>query len=117
MFSFFYSSLHDHSDAHCFLKVLDGRLKETQFAWPSESDPEKPLEPIATRFQETNEVAYMNGMINCHLCIKQQQADKNVKSHSHIISFVTKKEKLSKLCTVNAQISALLHKGEANNFS
>ena len=78
MFSFLYSSIHDHADAHCFLKVLDGRLKETQFAWPSESDPEKPLEPIATRFQETNEVAYINGMINnyCHLCINNNKPTK-----------------------------------------
>ena len=28
------SSVHDHSDAHCFVKVLDGRLKETMFDWP-----------------------------------------------------------------------------------
>ena len=28
------SSVHDHSDAHCFVKVLEGRLKETMFDWP-----------------------------------------------------------------------------------
>jgi len=60
----FCSSIHDHADAHCFLKVLDGRLKETQYPWPSESEsePEKPLEPTASRFYETNEVNYINGM-------------------------------------------------------
>lgn len=29
------SSVHDHSDAHCFVKVLDGQLKETMFNWPT----------------------------------------------------------------------------------
>jgi cysteine dioxygenase len=29
------SSIHDHSDAHCFVKVLDGELKETMFSTPS----------------------------------------------------------------------------------
>lgn len=58
----FCSSIHDHADAHCFLKVLDGRLKETQYPWPSESEPEKPLEPTSSRFYETDEVNYINGM-------------------------------------------------------
>ena len=59
---FCFSSIHDHADAHCFLKVLDGRLKETQFAWPSKSEPEKPLEPTGSRLYKTNEVNYINGM-------------------------------------------------------
>lgn len=57
-----FSSIHDHADSHCFLKVLDGRLKETQFPWPSESEPEKPIEPKGSRFYETNEVNYINGL-------------------------------------------------------
>merc|ERR1712154_625353 len=28
------SSIHDHADADCFVKVLDGQLMETRFAWP-----------------------------------------------------------------------------------
>jgi cysteine dioxygenase len=32
------SSVHDHSDAHCFVKVLDGALKETMFEWPAGAD-------------------------------------------------------------------------------
>lgn len=61
-----FSSIHDHADSHCFLKVLDGRLKETQFPWPSESEPEKPLEPTGSRFYETNEVNYINGLFTYH---------------------------------------------------
>ncbi|EDL09971.1 cysteine dioxygenase 1, cytosolic, isoform CRA_d [Mus musculus] len=28
------SSIHDHTDSHCFLKLLQGNLKETLFDWP-----------------------------------------------------------------------------------
>ncbi|KAG7281504.1 hypothetical protein CRUP_012447, partial [Coryphaenoides rupestris] len=28
------SSIHDHTDSHCFMKLLQGQLKETLFAWP-----------------------------------------------------------------------------------
>lgn len=41
--------------------MLDGRLKETQFPWPSESEPEKALQPTGSRFYETDEVNYING--------------------------------------------------------
>lgn len=30
------SSIHDHADAHCFVKNLDGTLKETRYSWPEE---------------------------------------------------------------------------------
>ncbi|NXL08162.1 CDO1 dioxygenase, partial [Mesembrinibis cayennensis] len=28
------SSIHDHSDSRCFMKILQGNLKETLFEWP-----------------------------------------------------------------------------------
>ncbi|KAG0328803.1 hypothetical protein BGZ99_004467 [Dissophora globulifera] len=28
------SAIHDHSGAHCIMKILDGELKETQYDWP-----------------------------------------------------------------------------------
>lgn len=27
-------SIHDHTDAHCFVKILDGALVETKYEWP-----------------------------------------------------------------------------------
>jgi Cysteine dioxygenase type I len=32
--SFYYSPIHDHSNAHCLVKVLDGAITETQYNWP-----------------------------------------------------------------------------------
>ncbi|KAI9591302.1 RmlC-like cupin domain-containing protein, partial [Syncephalis fuscata] len=28
------SAIHDHSDSHCIMKILDGELQEEQFEWP-----------------------------------------------------------------------------------
>lgn len=30
------SNIHDHTDSHCFVKILDGTLRETRFDWPKE---------------------------------------------------------------------------------
>ncbi|KAK7069922.1 Cysteine dioxygenase, partial [Halocaridina rubra] len=30
------STIHDHADAHCFMKVLSGSLNEVRFEWPNE---------------------------------------------------------------------------------
>ncbi|KAH6931670.1 hypothetical protein HPB50_026707 [Hyalomma asiaticum] len=32
------SSIHDHADSHCFMKVLAGTLKEVRFDWPQSKD-------------------------------------------------------------------------------
>ena len=70
------SSIHDHTDSHCFVKVLDGTLLETRFAWPngtshppSQSAEEEEIDgavndaPLAEIGQETykrNGVTYIN---------------------------------------------------------
>ncbi|ESO10350.1 hypothetical protein HELRODRAFT_187713 [Helobdella robusta] len=32
------SSIHDHSSADCFVKMLDGELEETMYHWPTEEE-------------------------------------------------------------------------------
>jgi len=32
------SSIHDHADSHCCMKILEGELKETMYEWPKEKD-------------------------------------------------------------------------------
>lgn len=81
------SSIHDHADSHCFLKVLDGRLKETQFPWPSESEPEKPIEPKGSRFYETNEVNYINDSIGLHRVENVSHTDTAASLHVYIPAF------------------------------
>ncbi|GFY56778.1 cysteine dioxygenase type 1 [Trichonephila inaurata madagascariensis] len=61
------SSIHDHADSHCFMKVLDGKLCEVRFAWPSDSEEdEKEMEIIQETHLKTNEVTYMNDSLGLH---------------------------------------------------
>jgi len=39
------SAIHDHGDAHCFLKVLKGSLMEVKFAFPSSETSISHMEP------------------------------------------------------------------------
>jgi len=70
------SAVHDHADAHCFMKMMDGTLNEIRFAWPksasatdsseiqSENTNEEivqGLEKIGSTLLETNAVVYING--------------------------------------------------------
>ncbi|KAF9401191.1 Cysteine dioxygenase [Podila epigama] len=81
------SAIHDHSGAHCIMKVLDGELKETLYEWPEKilteadhpdsglgsdhSDDESRLKPCAmTIKKETilhcNETTYMSDQLGLH---------------------------------------------------
>lgn len=65
------SSIHDHSDSHCFMKMLQGQLTETKFEFPcsgDENDSNNNQQYTASELQEigktsvsTNEVCYING--------------------------------------------------------
>lgn len=56
-----YSSIHDHTDSHCFLKMLQGNLKETLFAWPDKKSNE--MIKKSERTLRENQCAYINGNI------------------------------------------------------
>jgi len=57
------SSIHDHSNSHCFMKCLDGELVETKYEWPSNSDQTNEKEMIVKTKTELkrNQVCYING--------------------------------------------------------
>lgn len=75
------SAIHDHADAHCFMKMLKGELQEIRYAWPTNSisseqcptadigtnedqsmeyDGEE-LQEISRSTMETDGVCYING--------------------------------------------------------
>ncbi|KAM6954277.1 cysteine dioxygenase type 1 [Aplochiton taeniatus] len=59
------SSIHDHTDSHCFMKLLQGQLKETLFEWPDR----KPLGSMVQKSQrllQENQCAYINDSIGLH---------------------------------------------------
>lgn len=73
------STIHDHADSHCFMKVLKGGLTEIKYSWPQEAliaslEPscvsssqkdeenfEQELQEISRSSMNTNEVFYING--------------------------------------------------------
>ncbi|KAM9252797.1 cysteine dioxygenase type 1 isoform 2-T2 [Dugong dugon] len=59
-----YSSIHDHTDSHCFLKMLQGNLKETLFAWPDKKSNE--MIKKSERILRENQCAYINDSIGLH---------------------------------------------------
>lgn len=62
---YIYSSIHDHTDSHCFLKMLQGNLKETLFAWPDKKSNE--MIKKSERTLRENQCAYING--NTLFCV------------------------------------------------
>lgn len=58
------SSIHDHADSHCFMKMLTGCLKETQYSWPCAS--EGAMESIGSNTYYCDEVTYINDSIGLH---------------------------------------------------
>lgn len=71
------STIHDHADSHCFMKVLKGALTEIKYSWPNETsitnlEPvsghekdgknyEHELQEISRSSMNSNEVFYING--------------------------------------------------------
>jgi len=57
------STIHDHSDSHCFMKMLDGSLTEILYNWPTEEEKKSgaTMEPVRNIRLKTGSVAYING--------------------------------------------------------
>ncbi|KAI3418943.1 hypothetical protein GPALN_008038 [Globodera pallida] len=97
------SSIHDHSAAQCFVKVLDGQLLETRFAWPSvneepgnrgeeeedghateHGEDEGPMQPVGSELFKTNGVSYISDKIGLHRMENPSHADPTVTLHLYI---------------------------------
>lgn len=59
------SSIHDHSNAHCFMKCLDGELLETKYEWPEkvEGEEEMEMKEKCKTILPKNAVCYINGSL------------------------------------------------------
>jgi len=81
------SCIHDHTDAHCFMKVLDGALEETRYSWPSggeaaeEGDDRTPLQETGRSRLPTNGVCYINDSLGLHRVSNPSHADGAVSLH------------------------------------
>ncbi|XP_058878644.1 cysteine dioxygenase type 1-like isoform X3 [Acipenser ruthenus] len=60
-----FSSIHDHTDSHCFMKMLQGQLKETLFEWP-DNKMNGGMTKKSERILHENQCAYINDSIGLH---------------------------------------------------
>ncbi|XP_065166928.1 cysteine dioxygenase type 1 [Atheta coriaria] len=58
------SGIHDHADAHCFMKILEGSLQEIRFAWPKSENEQ--LVETGRKVLPLNGVCYMNDSLGLH---------------------------------------------------
>lgn len=66
------SAIHDHANAHCVMKILQGELCETRYAWPTrckngtdEEEPEE-LKELERTTIGLNEICYINDSLGLH---------------------------------------------------
>ena len=53
------SLIHDHTNAHCIMRILQGHIVETKYEWPIEGV-DKPLKVKEIRHYHAGDVAYIN---------------------------------------------------------
>uniref|UniRef100_A0A915E526 cysteine dioxygenase n=1 Tax=Ditylenchus dipsaci TaxID=166011 RepID=A0A915E526_9BILA len=89
------SSIHDHTDSHCFVKVLQGSLLETRYNWPTyeegqEKDSEeeaKPMVETGCDTYTTNGVTYISDKIGLHRMENPSHSDPAITLHLYIPPF------------------------------
>uniref|UniRef100_A0A914V5B6 Cysteine dioxygenase n=1 Tax=Plectus sambesii TaxID=2011161 RepID=A0A914V5B6_9BILA len=87
------SSIHDHTDSHCFVKILQGTLLETRYEWPEAKPDEdaseegRPMAEIGRTSYEMNGVTYMNDTIGLHRMENPSHTEGTVSLHLYIPAF------------------------------
>ncbi|XP_018529918.1 cysteine dioxygenase type 1 [Lates calcarifer] len=82
------SSIHDHTDSHCFMKMLQGELKETQFEWP-DSKSQGDMVQKSQRILQENKVAYINDSIGLHRVENASHTEGAISLHLYSPPFQT----------------------------
>lgn len=76
------SSIHSHSNSHCFMKVLDGNVQEELFEWPSDSQSDQSeMTHIGSKKVKENETAYICDDLGLHRVENSSHSDKAITLH------------------------------------
>ncbi|CAG2166494.1 unnamed protein product [Oppiella nova] len=89
------SGIHDHSDAHCFMKMLTGSLHEIRFEWPdvkkstqemnnNVKESTEEMKVLEENVMKTNAVAYINDSIGLHRVENRSHTYPAVSLHLYI---------------------------------
>ncbi|XP_069481634.1 cysteine dioxygenase type 1 isoform X2 [Ambystoma mexicanum] len=74
------SSIHDHADSHCFMKMLQGNLKETLFDWPDKKTKGE-MSKKSERILKDNQCAYISDSIGLHRVENSSHTESAVSLH------------------------------------
>ncbi|EDW01727.1 cysteine dioxygenase type 1 [Drosophila grimshawi] len=96
------SSVHDHADSHCFMKMLKGELREKRYRYPNRPDNDRVQQQeqhgeiddrSLVEMGETpiplNDVAYINDNLGLHRVENPSHADTSVSLHLYCPPFDT----------------------------
>lgn len=84
------STIHDHANSHCFVKVLDGTLREVRFFWPHEKQDEDGLMLEKDRYDaKRNSVSYMSDELGLHRVENTSHSDGAVSLHLYSPPFAS----------------------------
>lgn len=81
------SSIHDHANAHCFVKILDGNLQESMFAWPTESEGQSEMMKTDVNVYGKDGVTYINDSMGLHRMENPSHTDSCVSMHLYVPPF------------------------------
>lgn len=82
------SSIHDHTDSHCFLKLLQGQLKETLFDWPDRKL-QAGMQQKSQQVLLENQCAYINDSLGLHRVENVSHTETAVSLHLYSPPFQT----------------------------
>lgn len=76
------SAIHDHSDSHCFMRVLEGEVKEIRYNWPEQSSKsDGSLEESSVTTLPSGNTLYMSDELGIHKVENASHTDKLVSLH------------------------------------
>ncbi|XP_038852824.1 cysteine dioxygenase type 1-like [Salvelinus namaycush] len=84
------SSIHDHTDSHCFMKMLQGELKETLFEWPNNKTQDVgDMVQKSQKILKENQCAYINDSVGLHRVENDSHTEGSVSLHLYSPPFDT----------------------------
>lgn len=87
------SPIHDHADAHCLMKVLQGNLVERRFAFPPPAGKQGKMTEISNVQYAEGKVTYMSDRLGLHSIANPSPSD-------YAVSLHRKSEKTDFLCLI-----------------
>lgn len=81
------SPIHAHADSNCFVKVLDGQITETMYAWPEQDEYEEPMRVLKRTPVKVDDVTYINDALGLHRMENTSHTETTVTLHVYVPAY------------------------------